>query len=273
MATSRIEWTDQTWNPVTGCTRVSSGCDHCYAALLTRRLDAMGHTKYSGLINIGKKHFNGRIKLHPEALPIPSSRSTPSMYFVNSMSDLFHPGVPPQFILAVFAEMVRADHHIYQVLTKRPERMRSIMPAIWEALDTEPLAHIWLGTSVESIAVEHRVDQLIQTDCATRFLSCEPLLGPLGLPNLAGIDWLIVGGESGPGARPFDIRWAADILEKCDKADVACFVKQLGARPYMTDPRGRGNRIYLDLESRKGGNPDEWPSELRVRRFPFRGAA
>ena len=275
-ATSSIEWTDATWNPVTGCTRVSKGCDLCYAATLTRRLAAMGQEKYQGLINPGKDHFNGIVKTHPDTLGIPLRQKKKTMWFVNSMSDLFHKGVPEAFIVDVFEVMARTPRHIYQILTKRGDRMREIMPRVWMALSERfdgkgldlPLANVWLGTSVEDEAVKGRIDDLAATPAAVRFLSCEPLLGPLAKMNLTGIHWVIIGGESGHGARPMNTQWAEDIIEQCRNAGVACFVKQLGARPYEPATGPKGWNTPLPQRSVKGGDPSEWPPQLRVREHP-----
>jgi protein gp37 len=208
MTKSAIEWTEATWNPVTGCTRVSAGCDNCYAALMSKRLEAMGQEKYAG-IN-GNGHFNGQVKLHEDALTVPLKRKKPTVWFVNSMSDLFHPSVPFEFIDKVFAVMALCPQHTFQVLTKRPERAcqylnnevltvdehdrlcqgtrRRLEAAIWdlqpdESLEIDwPLPGVWLGTSVEDQdAAEERIPHLLQCPAAVRFLSCEPLLGPVDL--------------------------------------------------------------------------------------------
>ncbi len=278
MASSRIEWTEATWNPVTGCTRVSRGCDNCYAVRMTRRLEAMGHEKYEGLINPGKKHFNGVVKVHPGVLSMPLKKKKPTLFFVNSMSDLFHREVPEAFITDVFEVMARTPRHSYQVLTKRPERMKDLMPQVWEDVrerfaaegeycDT-PLPNVWLGTSVEDEQTLGRIEPLRRTPAAIRFLSCEPLLGPLGELDLTGLDWVIIGGESGPKARPFNVAWAEHIIEQCDASGVACFVKQLGAQPFEVSDANSDRRAFLSLGSSKGGDPEEWPVGLRVREYP-----
>lgn len=229
---SAIEWTEATWNPVTGCTRVSKGCDLCYAVTLTRRLAAMGQEKYTGLINPGKRHFNGVIKEHPEVLSIPLERRQPTTYFVNSMSDLFHPGVREDFIADVFRVMAQCPQHKFQVLTKRPERMAEVMPLVYNKLGLDPsspLVNVWMGTSVEDEeAARQRIDALRNVPAAVRFLSCEPLLGRLADLDLNGIHWVIVGGESGPGARAMEPEWVLEIRDQCQRAGVAFFFKQWG---------------------------------------------
>lgn len=216
MSKSKIEWTEATWNPVTGCTKVSAGCKNCYAERMSRRLKAMGNRNYT----------NGfAVTEHPHMLDKPRCWRKPQRIFVNSMSDLFHPEVSFAFIHAVFNTMRDADHHVYQVLTKRPERMLEYVTAH----EVEPLpSHIWLGTSVEQRRWFHRIDTLRRVPAAVRFLSLEPLLEDLGELDLDDIHWVIVGGESGPGARPMDARWAANIRDACDIASVPFFFKQWG---------------------------------------------
>ena len=217
--TSKIEWTDATWNPVTGCSKISPGCKHCYAARMAKRLQAMGQPKYR----------NGfAVTSHPDALDAPLGWKRPRRIFVNSMSDLFHDDVEDDFIQSVFRTMTAADWHQYQVLTKRPGRVVDIED-VGLLYGTLPWpAHIWLGASVESADYVHRIDLLQQTGAAVKFLSLEPLLGPLPDLNLDGIDWVIVGGESGPGARPMDADWARDIRDQCGAAGVPFFFKQWG---------------------------------------------
>ena len=213
MATTKIEWTDATWNPVTGCSKVSPGCKHCYAERMSRRLHAAGMPKYR----------NGfAVTTHPDTLEIPLGWRKPRAIFVNSMSDLFHAAVPDAFIRQVFAVMEQAHWHRYQVLTKRPERvveLNDLLP--WPA-------QVWLGVSVESAPYVHRIDSLRETAAAVKFLSLEPLLGPLPNLNLDGINWVIVGGESGPGARPMQKEWAQDIRDQCRDAGVPFHFKQWG---------------------------------------------
>lgn len=210
---SHIEWTDATWNPVTGCTKISPGCKHCYAERLSKRLKAMGQSNYR----------NGfELTLQPQMLELPLHWKSPKRIFVNSMSDLFHKEVPTDYIKRVFDVMNRAHWHQYQVLTKRSERVLE--------LDKElPWAtQIWMGVSVETEKYKARIDDLRKTAAHVKFLSLEPLLGSLGKLNLRGIDWAIVGGESGPGARPVDHDWVTDIRDQCIKTGVAFFFKQWG---------------------------------------------
>lgn len=210
---SKIEWTDATWNPVTGCNKVSPGCKHCYAERLSKRLKATGMAKYS----------NGfEVTLHPDTLEIPLRWRKPRSIFVNSMSDLFHVDVPEPFIREVFDVMERADWHRYQVLTKRADRVAELSDALpWPS-------QVWMGVSVESQAYAYRIDLLRETDAQVKFLSLEPLLGPLPHLNLDGIDWVIAGGESGPGARPMQPDWAREIRDQCIDAGVAFHFKQWG---------------------------------------------
>jgi protein gp37 len=210
---SAIEWTESTWNPVTGCTKISPGCNHCYAEVMSRRLKAMGQPNY--------KH-GFRVTVHPHALELPLSWKKPQMIFVNSMSDLFHEDVSVDFIQKVFEVMGRADWHTYQVLTKRAERLAELAPALpW-------LPNIWMGVTVENADCAYRIDHLRTIGAAIKFLSIEPLLGPLPNLNLKGIDWAVVGGESGPGARPMDPAWVTDIRDQCLRAGVKFFFKQWG---------------------------------------------
>lgn len=210
---TNIEWTDATWNPVTGCTKVSQGCKHCYAERMAKRLQAMGAANYS-------QGF--RVTLHPDMLDKPRHWKQPRRIFVNSMSDLFHPDVPDSFIYDVFQVMNETPWHTYQVLTKRPERMAQMAGVLPFS------ANIWCGTSVEAQAVLERIRWLQETPAAIRFLSCEPLLGALPNLPLDGIQWVIVGGESGPRSRPMDVTWPRDIRDQCVQANVAFFFKQWG---------------------------------------------
>ncbi|MBN1808109.1 MAG: phage Gp37/Gp68 family protein [Planctomycetes bacterium] len=210
---SAIEWTESTWNPVTGCSKISPGCKYCYAERMARRLKAMGQPNYA-------KGFD--LALHEHALELPLKWKTPQVVFVNSMSDLFHKNVPLEFVLKVFDVMNRANWHTYQVLTKRSGRLRELDRRLpWAA-------HIWMGVSVETEDYLGRVDDLRQSSAHLKFLSLEPLLGPLSNIDLEGIDWVIVGGESGPHARPMDEEWVIDIREQCAKAMVPFFFKQWG---------------------------------------------
>lgn len=343
---SSIEWTDSSWSPVVGCTRVSAGCDHCYAVRQTRRLEAMGEEKYAGLVNPGKGHFNGVARLHAPSLDWPlrwrgskvaKAEGRPSRIFVNPMSDLFHEALSNEAIAAVFGVMAACQQHTFQVLTKRPERMREwfewvnragnglvsawyvtdaykaaipsgsvIAPAIGRALAGAqrrliwPLSNVWLGVSVEDQATaDERIPHLLATPAAVRFVSYEPALGPVDFRNVndakrvsfklsggvednfleidalqssPGLDWIIVGGESGPGARRFDLDWARSTVAQCKAAVIACFVKQLGAQPFVSDSArdwsvGAPDGTFK-IRDRKGGDWSEWPEDLRVREFP-----
>ena len=210
---SPIEWTDATWNPVTGCTKISPGCKHCYAERLSLRLQAMGQPNYR----------NGfEVTLQPRMLELPLKWKSPKRIFVNSMSDLFHADVPPAYIHQVFGIMRRAHWHRYQVLTKRSERLLELSGTIpWQP-------HIWMGVSVENEDYTSRIDHLRRTEAKVKFLSVEPLLGPLPALDLRGIHWVIVGGESGPGARPMDPAWVRGIRDQCLDAGVGFFFKQWG---------------------------------------------
>ncbi|HEX7958130.1 MAG TPA: phage Gp37/Gp68 family protein [Pyrinomonadaceae bacterium] len=234
---SSIEWTEATWNPVTGCTKISPGCDNCYAERMAYRLQAMGQPNY----------VNGfRLTEQPRMLELPEKWTNPQTIFVNSMSDLFHKDVSTQYIHRVFGVMNRASHHRYQVLTKRSQRLMRLSPDLaWQR-------HIWMGVSVETEAYTFRVDHLRQTQACVKFLSLEPLLGPLPNLNLEGIDWVIVGGESGPGARPIREEWVLDIKRQCRAAEVPFFFKQWGG----VNKRRTGRRL-------RGREYNEMPREPR----------
>lgn len=309
--TTGIQWTDATWNPVSGCTKVSRGCKNCYAETWAGR--------HMGEFSKDRDRKFTDIRCHPEKLDIPLRWRKPRRIFVNSMSDLFHEDVPAPFIDLVFAAMAQAPHHTFQVLTKRPKRMldwfRTGDPHLrmtrcfvnfkdyTTPVGPWPLPNVWLGVSVEDQATaDERIPLLLQTPAAVRFVSAEPLLGPVdvgshlackgcgtrhrkALPTGAidccpdgghMLDWIIVGGESGPGARPFDIQWARDIIAQCKAASVPVFVKQLGAAPLcdgadcrpMKLGRVDGRRFDMRLRDRKGADMAEWPEDLRVREFP-----
>lgn len=324
---SKIEWTDATWNPVTGCTKVSQGCKHCYAERVTKR-------------------FGGdfsKVQLHPDRLAKPLHWKKPRMIFVNSMSDLFHESVPFDFVDQVFAVMALCPQHTFQQLTKRPERMaaylwdarkqlgrqseirRAIQAAAVGVTELEilqarnrvsgwsgtspgmcwkPLPNVWLGTSVENQeTADARIPWLLRCPAAVRFLSAEPLLGPVDLkkflgPWVSSIDYhqccprsepggiglVICGGESGPGARPCYLSWIESIRDQCQSSNVPCFIKQLGSMP-LADQLGKHARgvwvqtkngianvkvAQLHLKDHKGGDPAEWPEDLRVREMPER---
>lgn len=210
---SAIEWTESTWNPITGCSKVSPGCKHCYAERMAERLRAMGQANY----------VNGfELTLQPHMLKLPLTWNKPQTVFVNSMSDLFHEDVPLEYVRRVFDVMKRAHWHRFQVLTKRAGRLTELAPS----LEWPP--NVWMGVSVESARYQSRVDRLRETAASVKFLSLEPLLGPLPKLNLQGIDWVIVGGESGPSARPMEREWVADIRDQCRAARVPFFFKQWG---------------------------------------------
>jgi protein gp37 len=212
---SSIEWTDTTWNPVTGCTKISAGCDNCYAARFSERFRGVpGHPFENGF----------DLTLRPERLLQPLAWKRPRMIFVNSMSDLFHKAVPKEHISRVFNTMESADWHIYQVLTKRSSLLQKFVNERYET--RRPPAYIWLGVSVENAKATSRIAHLQKANAAIRFLSVEPLIGPVGKLDLDDIDWVIVGGESGPRARPMQRAWAVDVLNQCLKAKVAFFFKQ-----------------------------------------------
>ena len=316
-ATSAIEWTDRTWNSVRGCSVVSPGCAHCYAMKQAHRFSGPGKA-YAGLTKLTSAgpQWTGQVRLIKDALPEPLRWRTPSRVFVNSMSDLFHEDVPDEFIDQVFAVMALCPQHTFQVLTKRPERMRDYVNALTmsaerleslyldmdhvgstggvsetrrdelvdRAVDHWPLPNVWLGVSVEDQArADERIPRLLQTRAAIRFVSCEPLLGPLRLADACyanmdyesrmtvcdrdlALEWVIVGGESGSGARRCDLRWVRDLVRDCHTAHVPVFVKQLGARPDGWWPTFPLNRHAV--RDPKGGNIAEWPEDLRVREYP-----
>ncbi|SEO10557.1 DUF5131 family protein [Paenibacillus sp. OK076] len=212
-SSSHIEWTEATWNPVTGCTKVSEGCRNCYALAMARRLEAMGNPRYLNGFNV---------TLHHDLIEVPLKWKKPRKIFVNSMSDMFHKDVPDEFIKSVFKTMNEASWHTFQILTKRSSRLSELAPQLnWTD-------NIWQGVSVENDKVLDRIDHLRQTPAAVKFLSCEPLLGPIDNLNLQGIDWVIVGGESGPKARPMEEAWALSIRDQCVEQETAFFFKQWG---------------------------------------------
>lgn len=321
-----IEWTDETWNPVRGCALVSAGCANCYAMKQAHRFSGEG-MPYEGLTELGPQgpRWTGKIRLVPEVLDAPLRWKKPRRIFVNSMSDLFHEDVPDEFILKIFAVMLLTPWHTYQVLTKRPDTMRSFLTTphyrialtamamnVCEGIEGTSLTlrniddghdggfilpNVWLGVSVEDQqTADERIPILLQTSAGVRFVSAEPLLGPVQLgcggelfdygvgrnqDNEPRIHWVIVGGESGPGARPCDVAWIRSIVEQCKAAAVPCFVKQLGSKPTYLDPdhsiesdgwpdhvRWDTRRVCIQLRDKKGGDPAEWPADLRVREYP-----
>ncbi len=303
---SKIEWTDATWNPVRGCSRVSEGCRNCYAERQAVRFAGDGgpFQGFAKRVN-GHAAWTGKVELVEKHLADPLLWKQPKRIFVNSMSDLFHESLPDRDLYRIFwqmAESYRRDlGHTFQILTKRPARMLDWIsenvtgPAEFNnwtltARGGSPLPNVWLGVSVEDQkTADERIPLLLQTPAAIRFVSYEPALGPVDFERffLDGIhlrsrciDWVIVGGESGPGARPFDIAWARNVVAQCKAAGVACFVKQIGAKP--EGPQGCGDcdpcahgqpcmlayNVALMLKDRKGGDWSEWPADLRVRDFP-----
>lgn len=256
MAESKIEWTDATWNPVAGCTIVSAGCTHCYAMNMARRLEAMGVEKYAALTRKSGRRtiWTGRVRQDERSLQVPYSWKKPRKVFVNSMSDLFHEGVSDSFIDQVWRVMEETPRHQYQILTKRPERMKAYVNGRRGA----SLPNVWLGTSVENEETKVRILQLQKTRAAIRFISFEPLIGPVGLLKLRGIDWAIVGGESGTLARPVKEEWIAEIHKQCKKSNTAFFFKQWGTWGKDNKKRSKkaNGREYL------GRTWDEMPAAL-----------
>lgn len=324
MGNSSIEWTDCTWNPIRGCSMAkgseAGGCLNCYAArMASRNLPEMRSPttgeQFARILPSGPR-WTGDVELIEKALTLPLKWRKPRKVFVNSMSDLFHESLTDEQIYRVFAVMALCPQHIFQVLTKRPERMKAwsgrfegVMAAMRQmgvdvAAIRWPLPNVWLGVSCEDQATaDARIPLLLQTPAAVRFVSYEPALGPVDFrqwlqrgelaeeaegrlfPQTVvrrAFHWLIVGGESGPGARPFDVTWARNTVEQCKLAGVACFVKQFGARPMSSTHadwigshgaieftgNGLEERWFLRLKDRKGGDMDEWPEDLRVRQFP-----
>lgn len=340
---SRIQWTDATWNPVTGCTKVSQGCKHCYAEKVFPRAYAndvwLGDIELDDPTDHGRKRKFTDVRTHPDRLDQPLRWRKPRRVFVNSMSDLFHEDVPFEFIDHVFGVMALAKRHTFQVLTKRPRRMQDYLRCVVEEKDMQrwqsgadvvtacaelavidckfPPPNIWLGVSVEDQeTADERIPLLLDTPAAERFVSYEPALGPVDLKDYLwpggatladdplaramvyqaeadgmawlcpAIDWIIVGGESGPGARPFDVQWARDTVGQCRAANVPVFVKQLGRRPrgwcalngdtdnpvecqaWEASEHGHCGDECPYFRDRKGGDIDEWPADLRIREFP-----
>jgi protein gp37 len=298
MAETSIEWTHrpgtigETWNPATGCDKISAGCDNCYALTLAKRLKGMGSAKYQ---NDGHPVTSGPgfgLTVHPDTLSIPLRWRDPRTVFVNSMSDLFHARVPHDFLVDVFGVMAATgDRHIFQVLTKRPERAEAFLnrPGLLAEIAYQgaqrcenadrvhdsilygpwPIPSVWLGTSIESDKHVGRADALRDTPAAVRFISAEPLLGPLPSLDLTGIDWLIIGGESGPGSRPLDLGWVRELIDKAHDAGTSVFVKQLGS-VWARDTFVAGQPVYR--KDTKGGDWSHWPADLRIRDYPTVGA-
>lgn len=246
---SEIEWTDVTWNPVAGCTIASAGCTNCYAMRMAARLQAMGHKKYAGTTRKsgGRYVWTGRVNIDESSLSAPLEWRKPKRIFVNSMSDLFHSDVPDAFIQSVWATMLECPQHHFQILTKRPDRMAKLFAS--GVLKAE--SHIWVGTSVENSDVVDRIEHLASIGGATLFVSFEPLIGEIKEIDLSGIHWAIVGGESGPRARPMQEIWVERLLEICRRDDVAFFFKQWGGR----NKKVAGRELH-------GKTFDEYPIEL-----------
>lgn len=224
-----------TWNPVTGCTKISQGCKNCYAERMAKRLRAMGSDRY-------RNEF--AVTLHPDLVDTPKRWRSPRVIFVNSMSDLFHPDIPSEYIERVFRTMVDCPHHTFQVLTKRSERLAELAPALpWPR-------NVWMGVSVEDARVKHRIGDLATVPAAVRFLSCEPLIGPLENLPLERMSWVIVGGESGPRARPMQRSWALSILRQCRAAGVRFFFKQWGGKRKDLTGRKLNGRTYDEMPAR-----------------------
>lgn len=232
MRTSKIEWTESTWNPVTGCTKVSAGCANCYAERMARRLQAMGQPNYR----------NGfEVTCHEHVLEQPLTWKTPRTVFVNSMSDLFHESVPEDFIRSIFDVMERARWHQFQVLTKRDKRLVELAPQLqWPG-------NVWMGVTVENQKAKARIAALRKVPAAVRFLSLEPLLESLGTLNLDGVHWAIVGGESGPGARPMEEVWVHEIKKQCEAAEVPFFFKQWGGTNKKKAGRVLDGRVWNEV--------------------------
>lgn len=249
---SSIEWTEATWNPTTGCDRTSPGCDNCYALTLAKRLKAMGQPKYQADGDARTSGPGFGLTLHEDALKTPLGWRESRVIFVNSMSDLFHSDVPVDFIRRVFDVMAATPQHTYQLLTKRSKRLAELAPKL------EWPANVWMGVSIENDKYSFRADHLRHVDgAAVRFLSIEPLIGAVPSLEFPGIDWVIVGGESGHGARPLEIAWIEDIQRRSTAAGAKFFLKQLGS-VWARDHGFRG----------KGRHMEEWPERLRMRRMP-----
>lgn len=232
MAKSSIEWTEMTWNPTTGCSKISQGCKFCYAESMSKRLQSMGVEKYK---------YNFEVRIHRSELSTPYKWKKSKIVFVNSMSDLFHEDVPLSFIQDVFQVMRDNPQHVFQVLTKRAERLLELNDKLkWTH-------NIWMGVSVEDEKVRHRIDLLSKIDAKTKFLSLEPLIGALSNINLSKIDWVIVGGESGKNPRPINPDWVLDIQDQCKQQDVAFFFKQWGGKNKKKSGRELNGKIYDEM--------------------------
>lgn len=269
MADTSIEWTDTTWNPTTGCDKISTGCDNCYALAMARRLKAMGQAKYQ---TDGDPRTSGPgfgLAVHEDTLTTPFTWRKPRKVFVNSMSDLFHARVPLDFVRRVFEVIEATPQHTYQVLTKRASRL----PKVADKLPWPP--NLWMGVSVEDQeAANLRIPDLAKVPAAVRFLSCEPIIDEIDLAKTcpvepywhSAVDWVIVGGESGPGSRPLDVWWLRSLVQQCRDGGVPVFVKQFGSE-WAKDALW-GGRSVSALGDPKGGHMGYWPADLQVREFP-----
>lgn len=244
MAETSIEWTDATWNPVAGCTIMSAGCTNCYAMRMAARLESMGVEKYRGLTRLsgGRRKWTGDVTIDDSALSVPLRWTKRKNIFVNSMSDLFHPQVPVEFIQKVWKVMEATPRHTYQILTKRPDRMAQILGSGFKVLP-----NTWLGTSVEDGRVLNRLDELREVPAKVRFVSFEPLIGSVSGGRLQGIEWAIVGGESGPNARPMEARWIDEIFDMCTDAETAFFFKQWGGKNKKATGRTYRERTWDEM--------------------------
>lgn len=254
-AKTKIEWTDASWNPIRGCTRVSEGCRNCYAEFAAARFSKAGQP-YHGLAKMAKDgpRWTGKMSFVDKHLQDPIRWRQPKTIFVNSMSDLFHKDIPLEWIRRIFHVMYMAPQHIYQILTKRPERMAKYTN---EHPPRAMLRRIWFGTSVEDQkTVDERIPHLLKSFAVVRFVSAEPLLGPITFPSMKGISWVICGGESGRKARPFDLDWARRLRDQCLAAGVAFFMKQTGSNVIGRKVKGKGDRL------------EDLPKDLRIRQFP-----
>ena len=308
MAETSIEWTDKSYNPIVGCTRKSEGCRNCWSERFLARFGKIKGHKMEGISRFTEDgpRWSGEVRFVEEALNEPLKWRKPSKIFVCSTSDLFHENVKDEWIDNIFTVMAVARQHTFQVLTKRPERMLEYLSVkrletiygLWHAYsgapaeaDAWPLPNVWLGVSVEDQkTADERIPLLLKTPAAVRWISAEPLLGPItprGLvkgwcpthdfesgfchgpcPDDRRLDWVVVGGESGPGSRAMDVRWARDIVRQCKAEGTAVFVKQLGAKPFQSPDHGGRTGYFLSLKDRKGGDMAEWPEDLCVREYP-----
>ncbi len=253
---STIEWTQVTWNPVTGCSKVSQGCKHCYAERMAFRLQAMGSPRYA-------RGFS--VTMHEDLLEVPKRWLAPRTIFVNSMSDLFHEDVPLDFVRRIFETMKRCPQHTFQILTKRSQRLREMASALfWPS-------NVWMGVSVEDMRVVSRIEDLRHVPAAVRFLSCEPLIGPLPALQLNGIHWVIVGGESGPSARPMQAKWVREIRRQCRRVGVPFFFKQWGGARKDLTGRTLDGRTYNEMPT--SNHKVQWEAAPHVEASALIGAS